>query len=123
MTMKNHKSTDESVWNRGGWPLNSDWNSTNYDVNSIHDIYCLLSSSGHPVYAYYGCSYVNELGETQTSAHLVLIVGVACSKDIVYTNNPWGIRGEQSFADFLAGFAHRGELTHEYQLGFIFAAR
>ncbi|MBR3137012.1 MAG: hypothetical protein IKG32_08385 [Clostridia bacterium] len=59
------------------------------------------------MYAYYS-------GES--SSHLVVITGVNVTKNIVYTNNPWGIKGEQSFDEFLHGFATDGPIFDSYEL-------
>ena len=37
-------------------------------------------------------------------AHYVVVTGVDVNNNIVYTNNPWGYKGEQTFEDFLNGF-------------------
>ena len=123
IAMGYHHSFCESDWNNGGWPLNANWESVIYNVTSIYDLFYLLLASQHPIYAYYSCTYVDENGVTVNSAHLVLIIGVDCSTNTVYTINPWGISGSQSFSDFLGGFLHEGTLSHEYQLGFVFSAK
>lgn len=48
-----------------------------------------------PVYAYYGGS---------DGAHLVVVTGANLNKGLIYTNNPWGIAGVQSYDEFLYGF-------------------
>ena len=87
-----HDSDDEGTWNQGGWPLDK---GAAIHPDSINDIYEALLQNGGPVYAYYSPK------SSEVSAHLILVVGVNCSTDTVYTNNPWGIRGAQSFSDFL----------------------
>ena len=37
--------------------------------------------------------------------HLVIVTGVDCSSNVVYTNNPWYWKGEQTFEDFVGGVA------------------
>lgn len=34
---------------------------------------------------------------------MVVVNGVDLEKNIVYTSNPWGIKGSQSFDEFLSG--------------------
>lgn len=35
---------------------------------------------------------------------MVIVTGVNLTKGTVYTNNPWGIVGEQTYDEFLQGF-------------------
>ena len=65
----------------------------------IRFIYNLLRLHG-PLYAYYN--------DGKGSAHLVVVTGVDVINNIVYTNNPWGIKGAQSFSDFKKGFVGNG---------------
>ena len=81
------------VWNRGGWPTNM---VDHVKINRILDLFLLLQDG--PVYAYYWS------GKPKSGAHLVVVTGVNVLDGTVYTNNPWGISGEQSFNDFLNGF-------------------
>lgn len=48
-----------------------------------------------PLYAYY---------RKGNEAHYVVVTGANVVKNTVYTNNPWGYKGEQTFEDFLIGF-------------------
>ena len=82
-------------WNDGGWPTNMDTTTGRRDINTIGDLYKLLVDTG-PVYAYY---------TAPGGAHLVVVTGVDLNKGIVYTNNPWGVRGSQTFSEFLDGVA------------------
>lgn len=50
------------------------------------------------MYAYYDGSSVGD-------AHLVVLTGVDVKNDIVYTNNPHGIIGVQTYIEFLNGYA------------------
>ena len=52
--------------------------------------YSYVKQNG-PIYAYY-CGNDN--------AHLVVVTGVDIWNNKVYTNNPWGIKGEQTFDEF-----------------------
>ncbi len=36
---------------------------------------------------------------------MVVITGVDVNNNIVYSNNPWDVEGEQSYDEFLDGFA------------------
>ena len=82
-------------WNQGGWPSNLGEAIGKENVNSIEDLYSILDDNG-PVYGYYS---------NPKQAHLVIITGVDLNTNKVYTNNPWGVRGVQSFEDFQKGFA------------------
>ena len=88
-----------SEWNKGGWPTNilSD-GKADVCVDSIYDLYYLLYTYG-PVYAYY---------RGEDSAHMVVVTGVDLQNEVIFTNNPWGIKGEQTFYEFLNGFAGMG---------------
>lgn len=91
-------------WDAGGWPTNckkySIGNMPIFEKNikSIFDLYRAVKSGG-PLYAYY---------RGKNSAHLVVVTGVDCVQGIVYTNNPWGIAGKQTFTQFLQGFTGIG---------------
>ena len=110
----NEQATDKAIqlanlvhgsedWNRGGWPNNcTSYNASGVpikldNISSIDDLYYYLAQHG-PMYAYYRRS-------SGGSAHLIVITGVDLTNGIVYTNNPWGIYGKQSYEDFLNGFA------------------
>ena len=106
-----HKSTDESVWNNGGWPSNR--GDAVEDIESIYDLYEILEANG-PVYASYDANGASD-------PHLVLVVGVNCNTDTVYTNNPWvNTRSEQSFSDFLSGPARHRFTVPGYAFGRIY---
>lgn len=58
------------------------------------------------MYAYY-CA------ENNISAHLVVVTGVDLLNRVVYTNNPWGVGGPQSYNEFLNGFlSATGDLVY-----------
>ena len=88
-----HGSTKRKDWNNGGWPSNLG----EYvgSIGSIEELYNILQANG-PVYAYYS---------TKDSAHIVIVTGVNLYSGVVYTNNPWGVSGVQSFEEFQSGFA------------------
>ena len=96
------KSVYRDDWNQGGWPTNSYNLFGETGINSLDSLYNALLTRG-PLYAYYG---------NETSAHLVVVTGVDMNRGIVYTNNPWGISGEQTYSQFLNGFAGMPEDWH-----------
>lgn len=67
-------------------------------VQNIEDLYFLVKAHG-PVYAAY--RYRNFFG-----GHIVLVTGVDLDRGYVYTNNPWGIRGAQTEAEFFSSFVN-----------------
>ena len=79
-------------WGQGGWPRNS---GREIGSMTINELYNTLVEVG-PIYACY------NKGE---SSHLVLVTGVNLVTGIIYTNNPWGVEGRQSYDEFLNGFA------------------
>ena len=87
----------ESDWNYGAFPSNTGFKR---NINNIEDLFYLVRGHG-PVYAYYNNGKTGD----DAKAHLVVVTGVDLNKDIVYTNNPWGVRGKQTFEEFQAGFA------------------
>jgi RHS repeat-associated protein len=56
-----------------------------------NDLYNALVKNGS-MYGYYW-------NGTDGGAHLIVITGVNLTKGIVYTNNPWGFAGEQTYRD------------------------
>ena len=81
----------EIEWNQGGWPTNQgEW----YFIDSLNDLFSELKNG--PIYGYYS-------GED--SAHLIVITGANLWRKEVYTNNPWGISGVQTYNEFLSCFA------------------
>ena len=75
-------------WNDRGWPTNI---GKAVEISNIKQLYKVLAING-PVYAYYSNGKNNH--------HLVVVTGVDVDNNIIYTNNPWGIQGEQSFNSF-----------------------
>jgi len=86
----------EKNWNKGAVPQNRGRQLIN---NSCFAIYIALSNG--PIEATYG-KYENG---NRVSGHSVVVTGVDVVNGIVYTNNPWGIRGEQSYDEFIEIFA------------------
>ncbi len=84
-------------WNRPSWPTNS----SNPTINSekptptIDEIYDAIQEYG-PIYAYY---------TDGINAHVVVVTGVDVFNNTIYTNNPHGYRGEQTYNEFLDGYA------------------
>lgn len=66
-------------------------------ADSIYELYKIVKYTG-PIYAYY------RNAKTKKS-HLVVVTGVDADRGVVYTNNPWGIKGIQTFEQFQNGFA------------------
>ena len=95
----------DTDWNRGGMPTNcreylgASRNPRRiFGVKSIFELYQLVKMYG-PLYAEYsGILYKSR------SAHLIVVTGVDCNQGIVYTNNPWGYSGKQTYAQFLRHF-------------------
>ena len=85
----------ESNWKRGGWPTNR--GKAVDGVSTIEDLNSILSENG-PVYAYYSDG---------KKAHLVVVTGVDLYRGYVYTNNPSGIKGKQTFSAFMDGYTTR----------------
>ena len=83
------------------------------DVNSIEYLYELMIDNG-PVYAAYSIpgTFIG---------HIVLVTGVDVEADRVYTNNPWNVRGAQTFSDFLNDFCPGSyQYDSRYQLSAIY---
>ena len=85
-------------WDVGTWPTNINLKNITH-VYSITELYDCLEENG-PVYAYY-CNSKTK------SAHLVVVTGVNLTKGLVFTNNPWGVKGTQSWAQFKKGVAKK----------------
>ena len=62
----------------------------------VYDLYGILNKND-PVYA--------RFTDEENEGHLFVVTGVDTINNIVYTNNPWGKRGEQTFDEFLDGYA------------------
>ena len=90
------KQNGKDNWNRSGWPTNR---GAKKSIKSIEDLYDFLHDKG-PVYGYY-------LNSNSNSAHLIVVTGVDVKKNKVYTNNPWGVKGDQTFKDFQNGVARK----------------
>ena len=100
-------SDDKDKWNTGGWPSNTGQKISASEITNINDLHQILEEYG-PVYAYYS---------NDESAHLIVIMGIDLYRGVVYTNNPWGVRGSQSFDDFLNSVAnHWWKKKNTYKL-------
>ena len=86
-----------SKWNQGEWPQNLGDKILKSEIENLQALYNLINDNG-PIYAYYYDS-------KRVAAHLVVVTGVDLESGIVYTNNPHGIAGEQTYDDFLNGYA------------------
>ena len=94
------KQNGKDNWNQGAWPTNL---GSRKSIDSIEDLYDFLYNKG-PVYGYYASS---------TGAHLIVVTGVDVKKNKVYTNNPWGVKGEQTFKDFQNGVARKSNQSNQ----------
>lgn len=88
----------EDDWNQGGSPDNIKEVIMASEIDNIQNLYSIIVENG-PVYA----RYANSKGE----GHAIVITGVSVYKNKVYTNNPWGKKGSQSYNDFLSGVAKK----------------
>ena len=70
-----------------------------YHPETITELYDLLKEYG-PVYA----RYVNQFNK----GHLIIVTGIDVNKNIVYTNNSHGVRGQQTFEEFQNGICRPG---------------
>lgn len=102
-------------WNRGAMPTNA---GKMYRVNSAEDLYTLLKYTG-PVYALYNDIRPNN---DVHSSHMVVVTGVNVTTNTVATNNPWDMKGEQSFEDFLTGVAWDDPYSYDFQLTGVYIA-
>ena len=64
---------------------------------TINDIYNYINLYG-PLYAEY-FDYRTE--EINANSHMIMVIGVDLKKNLVYTYNPWGIIGCQTFESFI----------------------
>ena len=81
-------------WKKGGVPDNM---GNALMLPNIEWLYIMLKNNG-PMYARY---------ETPNGGHLIVVTGVDVEKNIVYTNNPHGYQGQQSFEDFQRGYINK----------------
>ncbi len=75
-------------WNRGNWPTNT---GKEIKDKSFDNIYNALSEG--PLYAFY-------YNHDTTHGHLVVVTGINKTDKLIYTNNPWGGSGSQTFSEF-----------------------
>ena len=85
----------EDNWRQAGWPTN-----TGKKISSVNRFSLRAELKNGPLYGYYANS---------DSGHLIVITGVDVRNGIVYTNNPWGISGQQSIKDFKKGFVGQSD--------------
>ena len=94
-------------WNQGGYPTNCAAYSKAglpliaVGVDSIESLALYLRKNG-PMYAVYKANNPNEAGKH--GYHMVVITGANAVEGLVYTNNPWGKSGYQTYDQFLNGF-------------------
>jgi len=77
------------------------------DIGLVENISKQMRKYGPLVAIYYG---YNEYGEVN-AGHMVVITGVDVYRKIVYTNNPWGIKGKQSYREFRSNFVGNTDLS------------
>ena len=88
------KVNGKTHWNSGGMPTNAGKKRT---IKNIEALYNVLHDYG-PVYGFY---------KGPKSSHLIVVTGVDVKRNRVYTNNPWGVQGEQTYNGFLNGVAKK----------------
>ena len=98
---------DRETWDKSGWPTDVVVRSVP-NINSINSLHSALIKYG-PLYACYGDPY--------DFRHLIVVTGVNLTKGLIYTNNPWGVAGEQTYAQFLRGFVN---MPREWNMPFEF---
>ena len=54
---------------------------------------------------------------------ILYVTGVDISKKLVYTNNPWGAKGVQTFAEFNNGFVWGSPVKDVFHLHAIYIER
>ena len=91
----------EEKWNNAGKPLNM---GKRFQVNNIEQLFSILKLYV-PVYAYY------RNKRNSDDAHYIVVTGVDLKKGIVYTNNPWGVNGEQTFEVFMKHVAYKSQFV------------
>ena len=97
----------EDNWNSGLYPTNCAAYGPNgnpiiaTDIDSIEALEQHLTENG-PIYALYKS---NEIKDGAHAYHMVVVTGTNATANQVYTNNPWGQRGNQTYEQFLNGFA------------------
>lgn len=106
---------NKETWDSGGWP--NDLGEKQY-ISSIEELYDALLENG-PVYAYY--SEPEKKDPTQhVAAHMIIVTGVDLDQGIVFTNNPHGVKGEQSFDSFLSGYVGKNGLSENRYFRYIY---
>ena len=82
-----------------------------YSIRNTLELYELLQNNG-PLYAFH---------KGEDGSHLVVITGINLYNGKVYTNNPQGYLGIQSYVDFLRGYAiGNGQTKANRQLTYIY---
>ena len=81
----------EDNWRQAGWPTN-----TGKRISSVNRISLAYELKKGPLYGYYA---------NDKDAHLIVVTGIDVLSGTVFTNNPWGVSGQQSIEEFKNGFA------------------
>lgn len=98
----------EKDWQQVGIPQNL---GSPISTKNISSIAFSLKIHG-PLYARY--KNIND----SSDGHLVVITGIDLNSGRIYTNNPWGIYGDQTYDEFKSGFA--GSENNSYILDRIY---
>ena len=94
-------------WNKAGWPTNM---GEEISITNILELYALLDNNG-PLYAFH---------KGNGGSHLVVVTGINLYNRKIYTNNPHGVYGIQSYEDFLSGYAlANGQTKEDRQLQYV----
>ena len=79
-------------------------------ITNILELYALLDNNG-PLYAFH---------KGNGGSHLVVVTGINLYNRKIYTNNPHGVYGIQSYEDFLSGYAlANGQTKEDRQLQYV----
>ncbi len=95
----------KKTWNSGGFPLNAD---NRIEIKDEEDLFNYLKDNG-PLYAAYYWTEKEQDGKITNHGHIVIVTGMDLANGLVYTNNPHGVKGIQTFEDFLNCFATSGD--------------
>ncbi len=103
---------DETDWNVGRLPTNRGQR-INGEGLTLEELYYILLDYG-PAYAIYENTY-DPSNPDFYAGHCVVIIGVDLDNGIIYTNNPQGNPGEQTFTMFMSGYAKKtGQSSGRY---------
>ena len=98
-------------WNSPNNPTNVGYEFDSKQIGNINDLYYLVSFYG-PMYGRYANKTKGKPG------HMVVLTGVDVNRNKVYTNNPWGVKGVQTFKEFKSNFAKKWYMYSSYSYYF-----